>query len=259
MSMSEEKEFSEHLEELVYRLRICFFTWIITTGILSFVPLSLFSFPPKLTSSEYVPLVQYLMNKIREDLLPEEVVLIAGTWLDPIGVYFIAAALLGFLASLPIISYEIYAFVKPAIYPHEKKISVIFITSFLILFTLGATIAYFFILPVTFRILMFFVYSIGATPLFFLGEFYNFVFFGVLVTGLVFTFPCVVALLTMAGIIDQETLKENRPYAILAIFVATAVFTPDPTPFSMLVLSVPLTILYEISVWVAGRLEVKSE
>jgi len=259
MSVDEEKEFSEHLEELVYRLRICFFTWIAATGVFSFAPLSLFSIPPKFTSSDYVPIVQYLMNKIREDLLPEGVVLIAGTWVDPIWVYFMAAAILGLLVSLPVISYEIYAFVKPAIYPHEKKIALIFILAFIGLFTLGAIIAYFIILPVTFRILMFFVYSIGATPLFFLGEFYNFVFFGVTVTGLVFTFPCVVALLAIAGLVDQKTLKENRPYAILGIFVAAAVFTPDPTPFSMLVLSIPLTILYEISVLIAGKLEVKTE
>ena len=67
----------------------------------------------------------------------------------------------------------------------------------------------------------------------------------------------VVALLTLSGALDKEILAENKRNAIFLIFLTTAIFAPDPTLFSMLIFALPLTALYEVSVWVASKLEMK--
>lgn len=253
----EEREFIEHVEELIYRLRIVFFTWLIATLVFGFAPTSWFQNPPEWVPTNYTPIVEAFIAQIKEDMLPEGVILYTGTWTAPIVLYFTAAAIIGLMFAAPVLAYEIYVYVRPAIYPQEKKYLIGFILAFIGLFALGAAIAYWVVLPATFQILLIFVYRAGASPLFSIDDFYGFVFFGIVTVGLVFTFPVVIALLTLSGAVDKEILVENRRNAIFLIFAATAIFTPDPTPFSMLILAVPLTALYEISVWVAGKLESK--
>ncbi len=77
----------------------------------------------------------------------------------------------------------------------------------------------------------------------------------IVVTGLAFTFPCFVNILVILGVIDHTDLTENRRNFVALVFIVTAILAPDPTPFSMTVLSVPLIILYEISIYVAKRVE----
>ncbi len=257
MAVNEERDLWSHTEELIQRLRISFFAWLIATFLIGFFPTNLLRNPLSLNlnTTGYIPLVQLMINTMQRDLLPPGIELIAGTWFDPFWIYFLASSLLGLIFSSPVIAYEIYAFINPALYPHERKYLSYFVISFVGLFALGAIIAYKFIVPITFKVLLFFVYGSGASPLFNMGDFYSFIILAIVIVGLVFTFPVVVSLLVSLGIITQETLKKNRKTVLAAIFIATAVFTPDPTPLSMLVLAIPLTVLFEGTVLIAGRIE----
>ena len=77
--------------------------------------------------------------------------------------------------------------------------------------------------------------------------------FGILGSGVFYTFPLVIWMLVGAGLIGVDTLKENRKQLFLGLIIVTAVLTPDPTPFSMLLMSIPFYILYEITIQVLSR------
>ncbi len=253
-----EMELWEHLEELILRLRKALIAWIVTMIFVSFAPASLLQYPPQFNAnftSNYKTIVQGVIEYVLENLAPSGVQLIAGTWTGAFSLYFNAAALLGFIIALPYISYQIYAFVKPALYPEERAAAIKFSLSFFLLFLLGASIAFFVVIPATLRILIYFIWAVGATPIFYADEFYNFIFMSTIMVGLVFTFPCLVYILVKIGMIDHTDLTDNRKNFIVGVLLATAILTPDPTPFSMIVLSVPLIILYEISIIVAKRVE----
>jgi len=253
-----EMEIWEHLEELIYRLRRALISWIIATMFVAVAPDSLLDMPPKLNismSGNYRTIVQAVIEYVRERTAPTGVQLIAGTWTGAFSLYFNAAALIGFILALPVITYEIYAYVKPALYPEERGAAIKFALSFLVLFMIGVSIAFFVVIPATLRILTYFIGAIGATPVFYADEFYNFIFMSTIIIGLVFTFPCEVYILVKIGLIDHTDLADNRKNFIAGVFIATAILTPDPTPFSMLILSIPLIILYEISIIVAKRVE----
>lgn len=253
-----EMELWEHVEELIIRLRRAFLAWFIATILVAVAPASLLSIPPKLSfssGSDYKTIVQWVIEYVKESVAPSNVQLIAGTWTSAFSLYFNAAALLGFIIALPFIAYEIYAFVRPALYPEEKSMAFKLSISFILLFLLGASIAYFVVIPATLRILTYFINAIGATPIFYVDDFYNFIFMSVAIVGLVFTFPIWVYILVEIGLIDHTDLTENRKNFIVGVMIATAILTPDPTPFSMLVLSIPLIVLYELSILVAKRVE----
>lgn len=253
-----EMELWEHIEELIIRLRKSLIAWIIAMIFVSVAPSSILINPTKIDfsfSKNYKTIVQSVIEYVLKETAPSGVQLIAGTWTGAFSLYFNAAALLGFVISLPYIAYQIYAFVKPALYPEERASAIKFSLAFITLFLMGAAIAFFIVIPATLKILVYFIWAVGATPIFYADEFYNFIFLSTIMVGLVFTFPCLVYILVKIGIIDHTDLKDNRKNFIVGVLIATAILTPDPTPFSMLVLSMPLIILYELSIVIAKRIE----
>ncbi|HEX4867613.1 MAG TPA: twin-arginine translocase subunit TatC [Acidimicrobiales bacterium] len=176
--------------------------------------------------------------------------------LDPLegfGVRMRLAAYGGIALAMPVILWQIWQFVTPGLYPHERRYAVPFVVSALVLFLLGAGLAYY-TLP---RALQFLV-SIGGDELvtaFAPGKYFTLITYMMLAFGIGFEFPILLIFLQMAGILSVGNLRQARRYAIVGICVLVAVITPSGDPISMLMLSVPMVLFYEASIIVGRILE----
>jgi sec-independent protein translocase protein TatC len=163
-----------------------------------------------------------------------------------------------FLLAFPIIANQIWAFVAPGLYSKEKRAFLPFLIATPILFTLGAALAYYVVMPTAIR---FFLGYQGQIPgiqqeaLPAMGEYLSFVMHFILAFGISFLLPVLLMLLERAGIVTRAQLKGGRRYAILVAFVIAAVATP-PDVISQFMLAVPLILLYEMSliaIWFTER------
>jgi sec-independent protein translocase protein TatC len=176
--------------------------------------------------------------------------------LDPLegfGVRMRLAAYGGIAIAMPVILWQIWQFVTPGLYPHEKRYAVPFVVSALVLFLLGAGLAYY-TLP---RALEFLV-SIGGDELvtaFAPGKYFTLITYMMLAFGIGFEFPILLVFLQLAGIVGVDSLRRARRYAIVGICVLVAVITPSGDPISMLMLSVPMVVFYEASILVGRFIE----
>lgn len=242
----------DHLEELSQRLRRVLFLLVFSTVIVSSIP-SDFSRIISLDFSDYKPLISYLMEFLQDSLLPEEVTLIAFNWLDTFYIYFLMAFIIGIIITLPYSAYQIYSFVAPAMYSYEKSNMFKFIIVFVSLFIVGILYAYFILLPTTFKVLYNFVYQTRVMPFFSVKDFFGIVAFGLFGSGLFYTFPLIIYVLVKADLLEVDTLREKRKEFFLGILIVTAFLTPDPSPFSMLLMSLPFYLLYEITIQILSR------
>lgn len=168
--------------------------------------------------------------------------------------YHIWASLIGgFILAFPYVAWEIWRFVKPALYQKEKKnISglVFFVT---LLFFLGVSFAYFIIVPLTVNFLLTYDVmgtSVKNTP--FLSSYFSTVLNLVLGTGIIFQMPIFIYFLAKIGIVSPKFLKRYRRHSIVVIMILAAIITP-PDVVSQILVAIPLLVLYEISIVIAKR------
>lgn len=156
----------------------------------------------------------------------------------------------GFVVAFPIVSWSLWRFIKPALYPSERKYVYIFFPVTILLFVGGVLFSYFGILRL---VLNFFIYIAGSnlTPMFKVDQYVSFVTAFTLPFGIVFEMPVVVFVLTKLGFIHYEMLSKNRKYALLVIVIVAAALTPGPDPFSQIMMATPVYLLYEISILVS--------
>jgi sec-independent protein translocase protein TatC len=173
---------------------------------------------------------------------------------DPLGGFGIRmkmAAYGGIALAMPVILWQLWRFITPGLYPHEKRYAIPFLASALSLFVLGAGLA-FYTLP---RALQFLI-SIGGSDNFVTAfapdKYFTLVTYMMLAFGIGFEFPILLIFLQMVGILSVDSLKNARRFAIVGICIVVAVITPSGDPISMLMLSVPMVAFYEISILV-GR------
>lgn len=206
----------------------------------------------------YDPIFAFLIAPY-EDIANESTSLTEGRLLqvDPLegfGVRMKLALYGGIAIAMPVILWQLWRFVTPGLYAHEKRYAVPFLVSALTLFVLGASLAYY-TLP---RALEFLI-NIGGTDNFVTafapGKYFTLITYMMLAFGIGFEFPILLIFLQMAGIIDSQQLRSVRRYAIVGILVLVAVITPSGDPISMLMLSVPMIIFYEASIIVGRILE----
>ncbi len=241
------------MEELASRLRRVF-------AVLAVLLVAVMGFPtdPRLTlelgAGGYQTLVSAVIQHIQATLLPEGVKLIAFNWLDTFYIYFLVSAVIATLLALPYIAYQLYGFIAPALYQHERKYFLAFTATFLGLFTLGALYAYYVLIPLTFTVLYRFVDQTYVMPLYSVRDFFEVIAFGILGTGLFYTFPLVIYMLVVIDLVTVEDLTRIRREFFLAIIILCAIITPDPTPLSMLFMAVPFLALYEGTLLVLRRL-----
>ena len=171
--------------------------------------------------------------------------------LEGFGVRMKLSMYAGIALAMPVILWQIWRFVTPGLYPHEKRYAIPFLVSALSLFVLGAGLAYY-TLP---RALEFLI-DIGGTDNFVTAfapaKYFTLITYMMLAFGIGFEFPILLIFMQMAGIIDHRQLRGFRRYAIVGICVLVAVITPSGDPISMLMLTVPMVIFYEVAI-VIGR------
>jgi sec-independent protein translocase protein TatC len=169
--------------------------------------------------------------------------------------YLKCALLAGFVGTLPVFFWQIWAFVSPGLYASEKKLVLPFVIASTLLFLAGASFGYFVVFPVMFEFFTGFEaeYVRSAWTM---REVFGFTTRMFLAFGVAFELPILVLFLSLAGILSAGQLLRGTPYAILAIFVAAAILTPSPDWVSQVLLGVPMVGLYLLGVgvaWLFGR------
>lgn len=153
----------------------------------------------------------------------------------------------GFFMTFPIIANQLWAFVAPGMYANEKKAFLPFLFATPVLFTAGAALAYYIVMPTAFKWFIGFEGVTGGVPLEALpaaGSYLSLVMQFILAFGISFLLPVLLLLLNRAGIVSREQLAGARRYVIVAVVAVAAIITP-PDPGSQLLLAVPLLILFE--------------
>ena len=168
--------------------------------------------------------------------------------------FFGTVLAVGVLFSSPIVLYQVWKFVEPALYPKERhgmRFAAAFATFF---FVLGASFGYLIITPVALQFFAQFNVSEQITNEFDISKYFSMVVTWAFGAGALFELPVVVTFLAKAGLITAGTLKVGRKYAFIIILVLGAIFTP-PDPFSQILLATPLYGLYELAILLAGMVE----
>jgi len=222
--------FTAHLEELRKRLIRCF----IAIGIGFLIS---YGFKEKLFQILTEPLISVMQkdSKLIFTGLPEAFF-----------TYLKAAFISGIILASPVLVYQFWIFVAPGLYKKERRVLTPIIILSSIFFISGALFGYFIVFPIGFKFfLSFSTENIQALPS--MREYLSFASKLLLAFGLAFELPIVITFLAKLGIVTIDFLKKNRKYAILLIFVASAILTP-PDVVSQVLMAIPLMALYEISI-----------
>ena len=180
------------------------------------------------------------------EMMPEGGSLIFTSVAEAFFTYMKVAFIAGLILASPFVLYQIWAFVAPGLYRHEKKYVVPFVLAGSFFFALGIFFGYYVALPVGFKFLLGFATDF-IKPLPSMKEYLSFSIKFLLAFGLVFEFPVVLVLLARIGVVDAKTLARQRKYAILLIFVFAAIVTP-PDIVSQVIVALPMIGLYELSI-----------
>lgn len=181
--------------------------------------------------------------------------MIATAVTTPFFVPMKVAMLAAFVISLPHTLYQVWAFVAPGLYTHERRFMAPLIVASTLLFIVGMAFAYFLVFPVVFG----FITSTapeGVAVMTDIGSYLDFVITLFMAFGMAFEVPVVVVLLVRFGMVNIKTLKEIRSYVVVGAFVLGAIFTP-PDIISQIMLAVPLWLLYEVGILAAGLVNAK--
>lgn len=182
--------------------------------------------------------------------LPKGGQMIATDVTTPFFVPMKVAMMAAFLISLPYVLYQIWAFVAPGLYSHEKKLAAPLVAVSTVLFLCGMAFAYFLVFPVIFG----FISSVapeGVAVMTDINKYLDFVLTLFLAFGITFEVPVAVIVLVKMGVVSVEKLREIRSYVIVGAFVIGAIFTP-PDVVSQIMLAVPLWLLYEAGIVAAA-------
>ena len=156
-----------------------------------------------------------------------------------------------FMVSFPIVANQLWAFIAPGLYAREKKAFLPFLIATPVLFLMGASLAYFVVMPTAFRWFLGFEGTAGGLPqeaLPAMGEYLDLVMRFIIAFGISFLLPVLLLLLNRAGLVTRQQLLKTRRYVVVGIFIVAALITP-PDVVSQIALAVPLLVLFEASLW----------
>jgi len=230
-----EQPFVQHLVELRDRLVKASIAIVVVA-----LALAAYPGPAALYDLMAAPLVAHL---------PAGSTLIATSVISPFMVPLKVLLMAAFLIALPVVLYQIWAFVAPGLYSHEKKLVLPLVVSSTMLFFVGVAFCYFFVFGRVFAFIQSFApKSITASPD--IEAYLSFVLSMFLAFGMAFEVPVVVVVLARMGIFSIAKLKEFRGYFVVLAFIIAAIVTP-PDVVSQLALAIPMCLLYEVGIWAA--------
>src|SRR5688572_3313706 len=177
------------------------------------------------------------------DKLPKGSTLIATSVVSPFMAPFKLSFFIALFIAIPYVLWQVWAFVAPGLYRHEKRFALPLIISSIVLFYVGVAFAYLFVFPVMFE---FFVNSTpeGVKSMPDISNYLDFVLMMSLAFGVAFEVPIAVVLMVLTGIVSLEKLKQSRGFVLIGIFVIAAFLTP-PDAVSQTIMAVPMYLLYE--------------
>ena len=229
---SNEMPFLDHLEELRWRI-IKVLLGVICGSILSFV------FVDKIIALLLIPV------KSVQNALNLQVLQIQGMFMIKWGISFIC----GGVISLPLITYQVWEFVSPGLHLKEKKIAFPLIFFTFISFIAGITFAYFILIPISLNFFTSMGYS-GIQNNFSINYYLSFITWLMIGCGCLFELPVLIFILARLNIATPSFLRHYRKHAMIVIMILSAIITP-PDPVSLIIMTIPLVLIYEISIGVA--------
>jgi sec-independent protein translocase protein TatC len=230
-----EQPFVSHLVELRDRL-----IWALVAIGIAFGALCLWPGPSGLYDLLAAPLVASL---------PKGTTLIATNVISPFIVPLKITLMAAFMLALPVVLYQLWSFVAPGLYSHEKKLVLPLVVSSTLLFFVGVGFCYFFVFGQVFKFIQSFApKSITAAPD--IEAYLGFVLTMFFAFGAAFEVPIVVIVLARIGLVSIQKLKDFRGYFIVLAFIVAAIITP-PDIVSQLALAIPMCLLYEVGIWAA--------
>ena len=224
-----------HLAELRTRLLRCVLAVLVIFA-------GLFYFAQKIYTLVSAPLRQYL---------PEGATMIATDVASPFLTPFKLTMIVALFLAMPVILFQIWGFIAPGLYRHEKRIAVPLLVSSILLFYAGMAFAYFLVFPIIFH----FFASVtpeGVAMMTDISSYLDFIMTLFFAFGVAFEIPVAVVLLVWIGVVEVAYLRKIRPYVIIGCFVVGMVLTP-PDIFSQTLLAVPMWLLFELGI-LAGSL-----
>jgi sec-independent protein translocase protein TatC len=230
-----------HLTELRTRLLRC-------VAVIFLVFAGLFSFSQQIYTIVSAPLRHYL--PIGSTMIATDV---ASPFLTP----FKLTMMVSLFLAIPMILHQVWGFIAPGLYKHEKRIAVPLLVSSILLFYAGMAFAYFLVFPLIFK------FFAGATPVGVamatdIAKYLDFVMTLFFAFGVAFEIPVAVVLLVWIGVVDVKYLKKARPYVVIGCFVVGMLLTP-PDIFSQTLLAVPMWMLFEIGLLFGGLIKKRSD
>ncbi len=228
-----EMPFTAHLEELRKRLIIAGGSWLVAF-------FACYSFAE--------PMFRWVSGPVRA-ALPEQGSLVFLTATEPFFAYLKLAALAGLLVALPIILWQLWLFIVPGLYAHEKRLGLTFVISGCCCFGAGAYFGFRYIFPTIFAVLIRFGLGAGGvTPMLSMDAYLGLAIKMLLAFGVVFELPVVLSLLARMGVVDPPWLRRNRKYMLIVAFVFGALVTPGPDVISQCSVAIPFVLLYEVGI-----------
>ncbi|RLJ70475.1 sec-independent protein translocase protein TatC [Hydrogenivirga caldilitoris] len=221
---------TEHLRELRTRLIRSIIAFLIASGFSFYFARHVFEF---------------LKNPVVVSYPDVELITLSPT--EPLFILIKISLTAGLILASPVILFEIWRFVEPALYPKEKKLFIPLLLSSILLFLMGGMFAYFFVLPMALKFLLGLGFSqLAATPYLSVNLYVSFVLKMLIAFGIAFEMPIFLYMLQRAGIISEQQLKKFRRYFIVVAFLIGALIAPDVA--TQVLMAIPLLVLYEVSI-----------
>lgn len=236
---SGEMPFFDHLEELRWRIIWSLLALVLCTAVGFYLAMRF-------------DIIGFLKRPVAPYLPNNQLLALAVT--DPFFITFKLALSMGFIAAMPVIAYQVWAFLAPALTAREKRAIVPALYLGLVLFAAGVTIAYVYALPMSLKVLLSFQQDSLTTALT-AGAYFSFVIGLLLAFGVIFELPVVVLILAAMGLVTSKFLSSKRRYAAAGMAVTSALITPGDAITATIFMMGPLLVLYELSILLAKLVE----
>jgi len=242
-SSSDNATFWEHLDELRMRLIRMLLAAALFTIVAFLLKERLFAVVLAPCNSSFIS--YQLLN-----IPPFSISLINTALTEQFMVHMRTAMYAGLLAASPYIIYELFAFVSPALYSNERHYAIGVGGAAYVMFLIGTLLNYFLIFPLTLRFLGTYQVSADVTNMLTLQSYIDTLIAMSFMMGIIFELPVVCALLGRMGVINARMMTAYRRHAVIAILVLAAIVTPTTDVFTLLIVSLPIWMLYEVSIWI---------
>ncbi|GBC70011.1 Sec-independent protein translocase protein TatCy [archaeon HR01] len=253
MSRDKEMPLLDHIRELKDRVKVIIISFVVATIFWLAFPAD----PSSIIQNPefYKPMISLILERISADIGGGRLDIIGCSLTSPLEIIFLGAVFLAFITISPVLAYEIYAYVDPALYPHERRLIYGFVGAFTGLFAAGSVFGYLVAAPLVMRAMLFFFELASITPTVCAMDFYSLIFTTVLLIGVVFTSPAILVLLIRFGIVSTKMFSRNRLYIYGGLYILVAFITPDGWLVGNAILFAPLVILIEGALLVGRHYE----